>query len=93
MEVSKDIMHNRQAWFWRRTTLQASLFFLAITLILTLAASGMRTGDWPTAMVQIAIVGAICWLNTMYFAAVDNADKLKSVLSEVTEAVVEARRD
>lgn len=91
MEVSEDIMRNRHAWFWRRVTLQFTLVVLSLILASTLVASGARTGDWPTTAVQIAIVVALCWLNTMYFAAVDSADKLAKVVNEVTEAVDAAR--
>jgi LPS O-antigen subunit length determinant protein (WzzB/FepE family) len=90
-ELTDEVKVARQTWFWRRTTLQVTLFFLAVALVLTLLLSGMRSGDWPTAAIQVAIVAAIAWLNTMYFAMVDNADKVANVIREAVDAIDASR--
>ena len=86
MPVSEDVMASRQTWFCRRTTLQLVLVALSVTLMYDLSLAAARPGDWPTAAVALALVGAIAWLVTMYFAMVDNASKVATLLEDVIKA-------
>jgi ABC-type sugar transport system substrate-binding protein len=91
MTPAEDIMKSRQAWFWRRTTLQVTLLALALVLAASMFITASRAGDWPTTVVQVAIVSAMAWLVTMYFAMVDNAAKVGELVKQIGDAVDKAR--
>ena len=90
--VSPEVMEARQAWFWRRTTLQVVLAAMVFMLLFMVDGSIGRVMEWPYAVVELGFVGAICWLITMYFASVDSADKVAHVIAEAIEAVNEAQQ-
>lgn len=91
MELSEEVLRGRQTWFWRRTTLQAVLVALIGILFVQINKTAALDGDWPTTWVTIVLIGAIAWLVTMYFAMVDSAAKVVSVVEQVGESVGEAR--
>lgn len=91
MEAADDIVRSRQTWFWRRVTLQAVLFVQAIVLAATILITSHRSGDWPTAAVQLGILTSQAWLVTMYFAMVDNASKVSAVIEDIGKAVGAAK--
>lgn len=91
MVANEEVMKNRQAWFWRRTTLQITLLALALVLAASMFITASRAGDWPTTVVQVTIVAAMAWLVTMYFAMVDNAAKVGDLVKQIGEAVDKAR--
>lgn len=89
--IDEDILKSRQAWFWRRTTLQAALASLIVFLgyeVFTTAALDLA---WTDVAVIGILVAAIAWLVTMYFAMVDSAEKVTTVVTAVGDAVDKAR--
>lgn len=90
-EINEEILRNRQTWFWRRVTLQATLAVMLVILVKSVAVTSGLANDWPTASVQLGLLAAIAWLITMYFAMVDSADKAGKVIEEVGDAVGHAR--
>lgn len=91
MKTPEDILVSRKSWFWRRTTLQVILAWFGIILSVTVGITAMRTGDWPTAAVQIALIAGMAWLVTMYFAQVNNADRIKGLVESATEGLARAK--
>lgn len=89
--VDTEIMKSRQAWFWRRTTLQLTLVALVAMLFFSIAKTAALENDWPTVVVQCSLIAAVAWLVTMYFAMVDNADKLASAARAIGDGVGAAR--
>lgn len=91
MELSEEVLRGRQTWFWRRTTLQVVLGVLCAILAVQVAKTATLNGDWPTTVVTLALIAAVAWLVTMYFAMVDNANKVVAVVNQIGESVGEAR--
>lgn len=86
-----DIVKSRQSWFWRRTTLQLTLIAFWILLGVSVVLGGAQTGNWPTAVVQLGLMGGMTWLVTLYFAMVDSADKVTRLITETGKAIAEAK--
>lgn len=91
MEVSEDVMRGRQAWFWRRVTLQAILTAFTLMLGWEVWITASRVLGWTDVAIIITLVSAIVFLVSMYFAMVDNADKLSNVVNSIGDAVGDAR--
>jgi len=89
--TEEDIILSRRSWFWRRITLQVVLGWLGVILSVMVGITAMRTGDWPTAAVQIALIAGMAWLVTMYFAQVNNADRIKGLVESATEGLARAK--
>lgn len=89
--VHDDVKKDRQMWFWRRITLQGTL----IALILMLGHSSFVTAklqnDWPTVVNQLGLIGAIVFLVSIYFAMVNDADKISRFVGSVGNAIGDAR--
>lgn len=91
MEVSPEIMKARQGWFWRRLTLQLTLLALVGCLVFEVCVTASRVLGWTDVAVILILAGAIVFLVSMYFAMVDNAEKLKTVVGSVGDAIGDAR--
>lgn len=89
--LDDDTLKSRQAWFWRRTTLQATLASLVLALFYSVVTTAGLVNDWPTVVLQCALIAAVAWLVTMYFAMVDNAEKLASAARAIGDGVGAAR--
>lgn len=90
-EISADIMNSRQAWFWRRITLQAVLVVLCSMLAFSVIVTADLQNDWTTMTVQLGLIGAIVFLVTIYFAAVNDANKIANFVGAVGHAVGDIR--
>lgn len=90
-EVADDIMNSRQAWFWRRVTLQSVLLVLCSMLAYSVIVTANLKNDWPTVAIQLGLIGAIVFLVTIYFAAVNDANKISNFVGAVGHAVGDAR--
>lgn len=90
-EVPEDIRRGRQQWTMRRLTLQSALFVLSVALFKAVLMTTAKVGDWPNTVTIVALISAIAWLVTMYFAMVDNAEKVSKVVGDVGEAIGNAR--
>ncbi len=90
-DVPADIMQGRQQWFWRRITLQIVLIaLLAIHGFMTLGVIA-STQNWPLFAIISVQLASIVWLVTMYYAEVNNADKLANVARSIGAAVGDAK--
>lgn len=90
-DVNFDVMRSRQAWFWRRTTLQAALAALTLILGYSVVVTAGLELSWKDVAVQCALTAGIVWLVTMYFAMVDSADKLSAAARAIGDGVGAAR--
>lgn len=90
-KLSPEVLQSRQMWFWRRITLQSVVTFLCTVLGYTVIVTADLQNDWPTVATQIGLLTAIVWLVTIYFAAVNDADKIASVVTSIGAAVGDAR--
>lgn len=90
-EIAEDIMNSRQAWFWRRVTLQAVLTVLCAMLAYSVLVTASLRNDWTTVTVQLGLIGAVVFLVTIYFAAVNDANKIANFVGAVGHAVGDIR--
>lgn len=91
MKATDKVLADRQKWFWRRTTLQTVLLALVVALLHSSFTTASLQNDWPTVATQALLTGAIVWLVSMYFAMVDNANKLNAMIKTTGQAIKDAR--
>lgn len=89
--LDDDTLKARQAWFWRRTTLQITLAALTLILGYSVVVTAGLELSWKDVAVQCALTAGIVWLVTMYFAMVDSADKLSAAARAIGDGVGAAR--
>lgn len=86
-----EVIKSRQQWFWRRITLQFSLLVLLAILSFKAGYSAVLDQNWPDVTIIGLLLAAIVWLITIYFAAVNDAAKIGSLVSTLGGAIGEAR--
>ena len=86
-----EIIKSRQQWFWRRITLQFSLFVLLAILSFKAGYSAVLDQNWPDVTIIGLLLAAIVWLITIYFAAVNDAAKISNLVTTLGGAIGEAR--
>lgn len=93
MPVHEDVLKERQSWFWRRITLQTTLFSLLAMLGYITIKTALLKQDWTGVSIVCALLVAIVWLVTIYFAAVNDAAKISSVVGSLGKAIGDAREN
>jgi hypothetical protein len=89
--MDEDIAKSRQAWFWRRTTLQVTLGVILLMLTYTVCVNAPLEVDWTDVAIIAILTSAAVFLVSMYFAMVDNATKLAATVTAIGDAVDKAR--
>ena len=90
-EVDTNVIKDRQQWFWRRVTLQATLFVLLAILSYKAGIHAVQDEDWADVTIIGFLLAAINWLVTIYFAMVNDAAKISNVVNTLGGAIGEAR--
>jgi hypothetical protein len=90
-DIDPNIIKDRQQWFWRRITLQTTLLVLLGILTYKAGVQSMLKENWVDVTIIGFLLSAIIWLNTIYFAMVNDAAKISSVINTLGGAIGEAR--